>query len=141
MAIHLYFYEDRHGDIQLPPTDEVYFTICPPGYERREANTLTEVDALQKKMQAATYRRSQSQLEHDEAVFAASRKAVIDSLHARLASSCTTQYERDFIHAYIQLREEKRAAYRQRFTCDTAYLEMRENDHPRNAEEILGESL
>src|SRR5580693_4489937 len=141
MAIRLYYFENRSGDIQLPPNDECYFTLCPEGYDRREANTLAEVDRLQKRLQEQTYRRQHSEWEHDDATFAAARKSVIDSLHQRLASSVTTEYEREFIRAYIQLREEKRAKYRQRFVCDRAYLELRENDRPRNPEETLGESL
>jgi hypothetical protein len=141
MAIHLYYFESASGDIQLPPNDECYFTLCPAGYERREANTLQEVDRLQKKLQEQTYRSQHAAWEHDDVTFAAARKSVIDSLHQRLSSSVTIEYEREFIRAYIQLRDEKRAKYRQRFICDRAYLEMRENDRPRNPEETLGESL
>lgn len=141
MAIHLKYFENASGDIQLPPNDEVYATQCPPGYDRREANSLDEVDKLQKKLQAATYARNQAEIERDESTFSDARQRVLDSLRSKLASSCTTQYERDFIHSYLELREEKREKYRQRFTVDRAYLEMRENDKPRNPEETLGESL
>jgi hypothetical protein len=141
MAIHLYYFRNAAGDIQLPPNNECYFTFCPPGYDRFEANTLEEVDRLQKELQELTYRRQQRELEHDDATWAAARQSVIDSLHRTLASSATTNYEREFIRSYIQLREEKREKYRQRFTCDRAFLEMREMDRPRNPEETLGESL
>ena len=141
MAIHLYYFKNRDGDIQLPPNDECYFTFCPPGYDRFEANTLEEVDQLQRDLQQLTYRRQHAEMEHDEVVWRAARQTVIDSLHRTLASSTTTPYERDFIHAYIQLREEKREKYRAKFLCDRAFLEMREMDKPRNPEETLGESL
>lgn len=141
MAIHLKYFINRDGDIQLPPNDEVFYTLCPRGYDRAEANTLDEVDKLQRRLQEATYRRNQAEIEHDESIWQAARQSVLDSLRATLASSATTQYERDFIHAYLALREEKRAAYRQRFACDRAFLEMREYDKPRNPEETLGESL
>ena len=141
MAIHLYYYKNASGDIQLPPNDETYFTVCPPGYDRFEANTLDEVDRLQKELQAATYRRCQQEQMRDEVAFQESRKRVVDSLNAKLASAATTEYEKEFIRLYIQLRDEKREAYKKRFACDTAYLELRENDKPRNAEETLQESL
>lgn len=141
MAIHLKYFINAAGDVQLPPNDDVYFTCCPDGYDRAEANTLDEVDKLQKRLQAATYARNQSEIERDESTFSAARQQVLDSLRTKLASSCTTPYERDFIHSYLELREEKREKYRQRFTVDRAYLEMRENDKPRNPEETLGESL
>jgi hypothetical protein len=138
MAIHLVYFKSRDGTISLPPTDD---TPCPPGYMRCEANTLDEVDKLQKRLQQATYERCQRELRRDEEAFAESRERVRSSLTAKIASSATTEYEREFLRAYIQLREEKRDKYRQRFACDVAYLEMRENDRPRNAEELLKESL
>ena len=138
MAIHLIYFRNAAGDISLPPTDD---TPCPPDYMRCEANTLTEVDALQRELQSATYRRSQLELIRDEQAFATARERVRSDLTARIASSATSEYEREFIRLYLQLREDKRAAYRARFECDRAYLEMRENDRPRNAEELLGESL
>lgn len=141
MAIRLYYFEDTSGDIQLPPNDECYFTFCPAGYDRREANTLAEVDALQKRLQTQTYRRQHAEWEREDIGWAACHKQVVSRLQSTLASSVTTNYEREFIRAYIQLREEKRANYRQRFICDRAYLELRENDRPRNPEETLGESL
>jgi hypothetical protein len=138
MAIRLVFFENARGDISLPPTGD---TPCPPGYQRSEANTLAEVDRLQSRLQEATRRRCAAELQHDEEAFAEARERVRSAITARIASSATTPYERDFLRAYIQLREEKRAKYRARFACDTAYLEMRENDRPRNAEELLKESL
>ena len=78
---------------------------------------------------------------HDEQALAESRERVRASITARISSAATTEYEKEFLREYIKLREEKRDKYRQKFTCDVAYLEMRENDKPRNAEEILRESL
>jgi hypothetical protein len=138
MPIHLRFFERRDGTVLLPPDDT---TPCPADCLDREANTLTEVDALQRRLQQATNDRCQRELQHDEEAFASARQRVIDNIHAKLASSATSQYERDFLREYIKLREEKREKYRQRFACDVAYLEMRENDRPRNAEELLRESL
>ena len=138
MAIHLVYFKSRDGTISLPPTDD---TPCPPDYMRCEANTLDEVDKLQKRLQQATYERCQRELQRDEEAFAESRERVRSSLTAKIASSATTEYEREFLRAYIQLREEKRDKYRQRFACDVAFLELRENDKPRNAEELLKESL
>jgi hypothetical protein len=147
LALHVYFYESNFGDLQLPPDDETYFTKLPKPsregekWDRREANTLEEVDRLQSRLQRQTYERQHREWEHDDQAFAAARQKVIDSLHSKLASSATSEYEREFIRFYIQLREEKRAKYRQRFICDRAFLELRENDRARNPEETLGESL
>jgi hypothetical protein len=138
MAIHLRYFERADTTVLLPPDDS---TPCPADCVAREANTLAEVDALQRRLQAATYARCQLELVRDERAFADARARVLSNLTTRIASSATTQYERDFLRAYIQLREEKREKYRQRFACDRAFLEMREMDKPRNAEEILGEAL
>jgi hypothetical protein len=93
-------------------------------------------------LQQATYERCQRELQHDEEVFEVARQRVIDSLHATLASAATSEYEKEFIRGYIKLRNEtKREDYRKRFACDVAFLELRENDKPRNAEELLKESL
>jgi len=138
MAIHLKYFERSNGDILLPPSDD---TPCPSDCIAREANTLTEVDALQRRLQQATYARCQRELQRDEEAFAAAREDVRSRLTSRIASSATSEYEREFLRSYIQLREEKRDKYRARFTCDTAYLELRENDKPRNVEELLKESL
>jgi hypothetical protein len=138
MAIHLVYFESATGEVSLPPTDD---TPCPPQYERREANTLAEVDALQRRLQAATYARCQQELMRDEQAFVEARERTRSSLTARIASAATSEYEREFLREYIRLREDKREKYRSRFTCDVAYLEMRENDKPRNAEELLGEAL
>ena len=138
MAIHLVYFESKDGTISLPPEDS---TPCPPGYDRREANTLAEVDRLQSRLQRATYERCQRELMRDEQACAESRERVRASITARIASSATTEYEKEFLRYYIQLREEKRQAYQKKFSCDVAYLEMRENDRPRNAEELLKESL
>jgi hypothetical protein len=142
VAIHLYYFENREGDIQLPPTYEVYFTLCPKGYDRREANTLDEVDKLQKRLQEQTYKRCQAEQLRDEISFATARRHVIDSLQATLHSAATSQYERDFIRYYLEVHQPaKREEYKKRFACDRAFLEMREMDKPRNPEETLGESL
>jgi hypothetical protein len=138
MAIHLRFFERRDGTVLLPPTDD---TPCPPDCIDREANSLAEVDRLQRRLQQATYERCQRELQRDEEAFAESRERVRSALAARIASAATSEYEKEFLRGYIQLREEKREKYRQRFACDRAYLEMRENDRPRNAEELLGESV
>src|SRR5580693_6641670 len=120
MAIPLRYFERRDGTLLLPPSDNI---PCPPDCIDREANTLAEVDALQRRLQAATYERCQRELANDEAAFSEARSRVVANITTRIASSATTQYEKDFLREYIKLREEKRDKHRQRFACDVAYLE------------------
>ena len=138
MPIHLVYFESADGRIALPPDDS---TPCPPGYDRREANSLAEVDRLQSRLQQESRERCEREAQHDEETFAAAREKVRSDLTTRLASAAISDYEKEFIRLYLQLRIDKRDKYRQRFACDTAYLEMRENDKPRNAEELLGEAI
>src|ERR1700690_2878842 len=115
MAIHLRYFERKDGTVLLPPTDD---TPCPADCLDLEANTLDEVDRLQKRLQQATYARCQQEQMRDEAAFAEARERTRSALTAKIASAATSQYERDFLREYIKLREEKREKYRSRFTCD-----------------------
>jgi hypothetical protein len=60
----------------------------------------------------------------------ASKAKVRDRLYAKMISSSTTPYEREFIRLYLELREEKREKYRQKFLGDQAYFIAREYDNP-----------
>jgi hypothetical protein len=138
MAIHLRFFERSNGEILLPPDSD---TPCPKDCIEKEANSLAEVDVLQKRLQTLTAVRRARELQTDEDSFAYAREKVRSDLTRQLSSAATSEYEKEFIRLYLQLREEKREVYRKRFACDAAYLELRENDKPRNAEELLKESL
>ncbi len=100
------------------------------GYEFRTADTLREVDKLQKLMQEHELKTRQAELEREELTFADVRKQIRDRLYARMVSSSTTQYEKDFIAAYFRLGEEKREKYRRRFLADQCYFLCREFDNP-----------
>ncbi len=134
MPIHLRWFEARDGRIYLPPDDE---TPCPKHCIEREANTLPEVDALQKRLQQETYEKCQRELMRDEDAFAAARQQTYDSLYTRMLSSATSEYEKEFLKYYLQVhRDEKRAEYQRRFLCDRAYFEQREFDKPKSREQI-----
>lgn len=131
------YFVNRDGNISLPPVSDC---PTPRGYERREAGTLAEVDALQSRLQDQERRQLEEEHMLDEARWGAVRQRVSDNLRQRMVSADTSPYERDFISAYLELREEKRAKYQQRFSCDLAarsVLEIREFDRPRTLEERL----
>jgi hypothetical protein len=134
MAIHLVYFKSRDGTISLPPTDD---TPCPPDYMRCEANTLDEVDKLQKRLQQATYERCQREYQRDEEAFREARERVRSSLTTKLSSAATDEWEKEFIRGYLQLREEKREKYRNVFMCREAYLMARENDEKSSANAML----
>jgi len=81
-------------------------------------------------------------LERMETISAQTRKAVRDRLVARMVSSSTTAYEREFIQHYLMLSDSKREEFRKRFMCDTvAYFEKRESDNPYHFQDMLEASV
>jgi hypothetical protein len=131
------YFENSSGNIMLPPTDEDAYRIKSElgrrGYELREAGTLAEIDRLQKRLQDDGYKERQAELERDEITMGQLRRQVRERLLSRMVSSSTTPYERDFISAYLMLRDDKRAEFQKRFMLDeVAYFTQREYDNPKN---------
>ncbi len=133
------YYENKKGHLILAPsTDLARMCYEKPngagkslrsmGYEMREAGTLAEVDRLQKRMVAQEMGTREKWAERDELTYALQWKATGDKLRSRMISKGCSAYERDFIQAYLSLREEKRDRHRQRWTETAMYLHAREND-------------
>jgi len=149
MALHVRYFEDRFGHIAWPPNSDTPLPkslFCPEcgcrqPYEEREANTLPELDRLQARLTDAARHRDQTQWQADSDRMAAARRSVYDRIMARIQSSSTTEYEKDFLREYLKLREERRAKYHSRFLCDRVYLEAREFDRPRDPAELLKENV
>jgi hypothetical protein len=103
---------------------------CPDGYTREFADDLPAVDRLQ----ATLLRQEQQQWEreqiHEEALIGERQRGVVDRLRQIMCSSATSAYERDFIAAYLALREEKREKYRRVFEQRTAYLSVLARECP-----------
>jgi hypothetical protein len=121
------YFEDRDGQIMLPPTTEdarwLYQSkYSKEGWEWKEAGTLAEVDVLQKRLVAEERRRDEATAERDDRAGVVKWRAVGDALRERMISSSTSPYERDFIAAYLQVREDRRERHRQRWLERTSYL-------------------
>ena len=113
------------GHIMLSPcTDPNVFDYpTPEGYERREAYTLAMADELQDRLIEQEYRQRAAEFRADESRYHAFREDVRARLYARMTSSETTPFERDFIREYLKLRDgEKRKKYQQRFLEATCFL-------------------
>lgn len=104
----------------------------PEGHSREEAHTLAEVDVLQKRLIEQEQRTIESEYFYNEALVATQRQEIRDRLYARMVSSSTSEYEKEFIQLYLQLREDRRAKYRQTFLERTMYLRAREMDTPKD---------
>lgn len=100
----------------------------PPGYSREYADTLSAIDALTDRLNEQT--RREFEAEH-EAFYGAEhlvRKEIADRLYSTLASSSTSEFEKDFIREYLKLRPERREKHRRSFECRAAYIWAREHD-------------
>jgi hypothetical protein len=94
----------------------------PQGWEWREAATLQDVDRLQKKLVEQEESRLRKMADvngfHRERAMA----QTASDLRARMCSSATSSFERDFISAYLKMREDKRDKYRDRLMEHNFYL-------------------
>ena len=100
---------------------------APEGYSTEYADTLAAVDKLQKRLQEQTRREfaaEQRALYGDGAV----RDAIHERLLARLVSSETSEHDKDFIRAWLKVREDKRDYFARQFECRNSYLYAREMD-------------
>lgn len=122
------YFENSDGKLVLPPTTEdarwIYSTrYAKLGFEWKEAGTLAEVDQLQKRLIAVEAQEMNLHLANDDELRQRGLyREVGERLRARMVSAATTEYEKDFISAYLMLREEKRAKYAQLFLERTSYL-------------------
>lgn len=134
------YFENSKGEIVLPPSeaDARHFyegvrdatgqTYRDRGFEYRKCETLGEVDALQRRLVEQDRRANERHAQMDESRRAGAWQRIGDSLRARMVSSSTSAFEREFIELYLRLREEKRAKHRQRWLERTSYLWSREMD-------------
>ena len=130
-----------------------YVTLAPytsfptlPGCIRESANTLAEVDRLQKRLVAQERAQLERESQYEEATFGARQEIIRDKLYSRLASSVTTQYEKDFIREWLKLRDDsKRKKHAQILEHAQMYLHAREFDskpgRKSDAEEFRSDSI
>ena len=139
MPCYVVYFENAQGKISLPPTLD---TPTPPGYERRECQSISQVRELERRMAQEARDRRDAEWEHEQESWTEARRDIRRRIMTSIESSSTSQYEKDFLRSWCQLRDEKRRDHYQRiFEQREAYFEALHYDKPRNAEEVLGESL
>lgn len=109
----------------------------PRGYEWREAGTLSEVDTLQKRLIAqeqAVLDRQGARMDQQREHF---RNKTASDLRQRMQSRDCSPFERDFIGLWLEMGEEKRKEYAQRFTERNMYLQAREMDSGTRVEDRM----
>ena len=120
------YFRYPNGHLTLAP-----FTDCPTpeGSIREEVDTLPQIDKLVDILRRQEYETSQREMHYDQALIATKDKEIRDRVYQRISSSATTEYEKEFLRLYMQLRDErKRELYRQRFMEAQWFLSAREND-------------
>src|SRR5271170_3960191 len=104
-------YEDpahEKGYILMAP-----YTGCPEprGYRREYADNLPAVRRLEKILQRQEYLAGERDAIADRSLSAPGKESVRDRLVARMVSSSTTEYEKEFIRLYLQVRDDRAAKH------------------------------
>jgi hypothetical protein len=117
------------GYVMLAPYSDF---PTPRGYSREGAETLADARKLQAALIAQESAQSQDEYFRDEAAFGRRQQEIRDRLYAKMTSSATSPYERDFIREFLRLRDDKKAdKYSAIFEQRAMYLHALENDAPR----------
>jgi hypothetical protein len=119
------YFRDANGHILLAPYSAF---PTPEGYVREEADTLPKIDKLTDMMREQERQLLRRERMHEDALTGEARKRVYDRLTERLISSKTSEYEKDFIRAYLLLREERRERFHAKYEEFNAYFHAREFD-------------
>lgn len=133
------------GRITLPPIERGESCPSTPprkGYDRRECNTIREVEKIEKILQRQTFDEREKQAEVDANTFLELKRQVRRNIITAIESSSTDQYTKDFLKAWCELRDEKRRDHyanilRQR----ECYIEALHNDSPRPPDVMLKEDV
>ena len=110
------------------------YSDCPTprGYDREGADSLPKVDRLQKILESQEMGDRISDVLHDERIFGPRRDEIRARLYARMISGECSQYEKDFIGAYLSHRIDRRHKWHAKYLEFQAYMRAREMDTPKN---------
>lgn len=126
------YFENYRGVISIPGTKADALRMKPAmekrGFHLCEATTLRQIDELTKRIQQQERDRIEGRLEREENLMRQGRQEIRDRLVARRNSSSCSQFEREFIDAWLIRRDEKHDAHLKRERAVTHYFEERENE-------------
>lgn len=137
------FYENRAdenrpiGFVMLAPETDTPKYYVPKGFEVREAGTLADVTKLQKKLIEQDMLERDIELETYKQQSGPAREEKRKQLVKLMTSSDTSEDDKKFLEAYLQVREDRRAKYEQRFAERTAYLNILAFDESKAQQEII----
>jgi hypothetical protein len=143
------YFENAGGHILMPPQEKGQGEATPrrlfdqlykkKGYEWKEAGTLNDVDRLQSRLIEQEQRVLTRQGFVMDQAREHARKQTTSRFLQTLASSSTSEYEKEFIRLWMDMSEDKRKIYTQRFTERNMYLEAREFDSNHKIEDRMGD--
>lgn len=142
----VYFKRGSDGFIILAPMEiggglelarKVYELKYKNGWGWGEASTLSEVDKLQQQLAEQEIRKVEHRVGVDSFVRERIFRETGDALRSQMVSAATSQWEKDFIRCYLQMREEKRNKYRSELTNHNYYIYARENSESKSVEDLL----
>ncbi len=125
-TLNVVYFVHSNGHVTLAP-----YTSFPtlPDCIREVANTLPEVDRLQKRLIDQELRQMEAERCYEESTFGARQQVIHDKLYARMCSSSTNQWNRDFLCEWLKLRDEKkREKYAQIYEHTNLFFHAREFD-------------
>ena len=135
------YFENAAGEIALPANLEMAQAAKPKmealGWMWKEATTLAEVDRLQQRLIDLEAEKLAPHLRNHEAMRAELRRQTGSNLRQKMMSGSTSQWEKDFIAAYLELREERRDKYRESFSHHQQFLWAREMDAKTPVTDVL----
>jgi hypothetical protein len=142
------YFENAAGHLLLPPEeigqgpaeahrlyDQRYRS---QGYQWREAGTLNDVQRLQKRLTDQEMRLREHQAEVDENAREQVHRETAARLRARMTSADCKPFERDFIRYWLEMQEEKRTKYTQRWREYNDYIWALEQDSGTKVEDRMG---
>lgn len=121
-----------YSDMPTPPGCEFQRPItserCGQPCMREGADSLSAIDRLQLILTKQEQEKAALEQHFDIMQTQTGRDRVRDSLYQRLVSSATPEAERDFIRAYLNLREDNRRKHHAKFAAYSVYVHAREFD-------------
>lgn len=137
------YYENRSdpkkplGYAMLAPETSTPNCYTPEGWEVCEAGTLAEVTKLQKKLEQQEFDERDVEVEAYKQQFAAARAEKRANLVKLMTSPDTSANDKQFIEIFLQVREDRREKYIQRFYERNAYLNILAFDEHKAQQEII----
>jgi hypothetical protein len=127
------YFERADGHIFLAPYSSF---PTPPGCIKHGADTLPDIDRLQKRLNAQERFQWEREAHHEYETFDARQEEIADRLRTKMVSGSTTPFERDFIEGWLKLKDEKkRKKYKDILEQRNMYLWAREHDTPGRRED------